>query len=187
MRFTKLAIAFMVAAALPQVAGAQAPANYVGLDLLSFTADSNTVDESLGGVAVKLGRDFTNFFGVEGHVGMSDEEEAAGFRYQIDYFASLFGRFNLHLNNNVSLYAMAGGSYVKTSGSATFPAPVGAVSLVDDDAGLAYGAGVQAFGDEDLSINLGWVRYLHTSDATLDAFNVGLTYYFDWPRIRRRY
>ena len=187
MRLTKLAIPLMVAAALPQVAAAQAPANYLGLDLLSFTADSDGVDESLNGLTFKLGRDFANFFGVEAHVGTSDEEETTGLRYKIDYFASLFGRFNLHFNNNVSVYAMAGGSYVKTSGVATFPAPVGTISLSDDDSGLAYGAGVQAFGDEDLAINLGWVRYLHLSDATLDAFNIGLTYYFDWPRIRRRY
>lgn len=184
---SRLIMLLMFAAALPQVAAAQAPANYFGLDLLSFSSDSDTVDESLGGVAIKLGRDLTNFIGVEAHVGTSDEEEQAGFSYKIDYFASLFGRFNLHLNNNVSLYAIAGGSYVKTSGSATFPAPVGTVSLVDDETGLAYGAGVQAFGDEDLAINLGWVRYLHLSDATLDAFNIGVTYYFDWPRIRRRY
>lgn len=186
MRF-KLIFLLMFATALPQVAAAQAPANYFGLDLLSFSSDTDDVDESLGGVALRLGRDLTNFIGVEAHVGMSDEEEASGFSYKIDYFASLFGRFNLHLNNNVSLYAMAGGSYVKTSGSATFPAPVGTISLADDDVGVAYGAGVQAFGDEDLAINLGWVRYLHLSDATLDAFSIGFTYYFDWPSIRRRY
>lgn len=153
-------------------------ANYIGFDVLQW--DFGGADES-DGAALKIGRDIGNFFAVELHGGYADPVQLNGADlYEVTAFASLFGRFNLHFDF-ITLYALGGYTVAK------FDDYIASAVIDDVETGFAYGGGIMFFFSPNFAANAAYVRYLDNSDFAATSVSAGLTWYFDWPRLRPRY
>jgi hypothetical protein len=149
--------------------------NYVGV----MVASPQYQDESHGdfrgpGLIVRGGRDFFKYFAVEGHLGVFSGDEVDNNSYKIDYMASLFARGNIYLfDDRARAYLMLGGTYF----SADLPR-----FKSENDSSLAYGLGLELYGNSRNALTLEYVRYadsdIHNVDYDINSFSLGYLHRF---------
>jgi hypothetical protein len=111
---------------------------------------------------------------VEGHFGIFSGDTVDDNDYQIDYMASIFARGNLYLfDDRARIYLMQGFTYF----AGDVPRFKG-----EDDVALAFGLGLELYGDERNALTLEAIRYadgdLHNVDYKIDSINLGYLHCF---------
>ena len=96
------------------------------------------------------------------------DDTSDGIEFELENLYGLYGLYHYHLGEIVSIYGALGISRVTLKGSTT-----GASDQESED-GLSYGVGAK------LSMfTLEFMRYLDTTDVTVDAVSLGVQYTFD--------
>jgi len=183
MYYKNLALTLMTML-LPGMTYAESSSNYIGAQIAKF--DSKYSSAEFDGGMMSLGYDLNNYIALEAAAGASQsyEEPVTGNTAQIDYVASAFLRFNVRFNR-VTLYALGG--YSRVGSTATS----GSVSVTDTNSGVSYGFGIDFYGTRDLALSIRRVELFDeekkSGKSQLGASMVGITYYFDTPKIHSRY
>jgi len=152
---------------------------YFGLGIADYSAEGN--DTTADGIFLNFGIDIGNYFAIEAVAANSDRYESTttGDYAEIDYYAALYGRFNLRYDH-LTLYLMAG--YATLSATTSFYG----TDDTYEDSGLTYAAGIDLYGTKNTAISVRYYDYID-EDSHITGINIGLNFYFDVPRINKRY
>ncbi|MES0372537.1 MAG: outer membrane beta-barrel protein, partial [Mariprofundaceae bacterium] len=99
---------------------------YVGAGIGMFTADFNNGFKAKNAVGFYIngGADFNDFIGAELRVGTIGSKKISnaegGGKIKTDYFISYLAKPQFHFTPEASIYALAGATTVKMTGSSTF-------------------------------------------------------------------
>lgn len=188
MRLIRIILPLLLIPMFPSLALAESSPMYIGVNFATF--DSKYSDVELDGGIINLGFDLNNYFAFELSGGASEttNDEATGAKSKVDYVASAFLRFNLRFNR-VTVYALGGYSQVKSTSS------LGSITVEDTSSGGSYGYGIDFYGTRDLALSFRRVEFVDieetsgntTTKTHVGATMVGITYYFDKPKIYSRY
>ena len=158
--------------------------NYLGIHatFMDYQEDDTTGYEfKVEGGALRIGHEFNDYLAIEGQAGLSNSDNDSGIDTSIEYFVGLYARGNLFLfDPRARIYGLVGVTH------AQFTAEVNEdhfrISDSETDTALAYGIGVEVYGNNRNGVNLEYMRYMDGSengvDYTLDAFNIGYIYRF---------
>jgi len=158
--------------------------NYIGVNLATFDSKYHTTEQD--GYMVNLGFDMNNYFAFELAAGTSKTETdpVTNDTSKIDYTASAFLRFNMRFDR-ITVYLLGG--YSQVEGTTTS----GGVNTSTTDEGGSYGYGLDFYGTRDLALSFRRVEFFDNEETTgnrhLGATTIGITYYYDTPKIRSRY
>lgn len=176
MRPFTLAWILIAAAVLPPAAAAdeaRGGRTYFGVSMLNMIYATGGSDHRSTGLVGRLGYDLSRHLAAETHfggsIGAESNADSAIGRAQMDSFYSLFLRLNGYLGTK-RLYGLAGLSY----GQRVLKPP-GALSTTHSGAvSGSLGAGLEIFGNRDISFDLEVVRYFDRGHYSLSALNLGL-------------
>ena len=168
----------------PLTAFAERSPLYMNVNAVVFDSTRNTYEPE--GVSLGFGWDLNNYlsFELDGTTSDTYEDQPSADTYQVDYAASAFLRFNLRFNR-VTLYAMGGYSKIKTTSTA------GALTTIQESDGTSYGYGIDFYGTPDLALSIRRIEFIDIDEpaeqVNIGATMLGITYYYDTPRIHSRY
>jgi hypothetical protein len=139
-----------------------------------YKEDDSNADFRGSGLIARGGREFSRYFAIEGHFGIFSGDTVDDTTYQIDYMTSLFVRGNLFLfDDRARIYLMQGFTYF----TGDVPRFKG-----EDDVALAFGLGLELYGNERNAITFEAMRYadgeLHNVDYKIDSINIGYLHRF---------
>jgi outer membrane immunogenic protein len=144
--------------------------------------DEETTDDTLDLPALtgRVGYDFNQWFGVEGRIGTTfeDDVEFSGITVdvKVPYFVSALAKLGWRSDDmGLGVYGLAGFTHAKFEASTDFG---GAEITVDEsDEGFSFGGGAEYFFDEHNGMNVEFMRYLDSdldgSDYELDHIGIG--------------
>ncbi len=146
------------------------------------TFGTNTsADSDMDGGLVKFGYDLNNWIGFEGHLGSTTtNEDTTNYTAKIDYMAFAGARFNLRYDH-LTVYALAGAGYAQIKETSS------AVNYETTKGGPAYGVGIDFYGSKSTSVSLAYIQYVDSTAIDLSSLQLGVKFYFDKPKIQRRY
>lgn len=186
--YKKFLLVFAIFSGLiPGILSAETSELYIGINAANFDSKYNSYEPE-GGI-VQLGWDMNNWLALEVAAGTSSKysDETTGDSSQVDYVAGAFLRFNIRLDR-ITLYAMGGYSKAKQTSTS------GSVTTIDETSGGSLAYGIDFYGTRDLALSVKRIEFFDIEDqnnpnnnAHLGATLVGITYYYDTPKIRRRY
>lgn len=190
-KHTRMILPLLLVFILPSTVMAESSPMYIGINAATFDAKDSVSKEEIDGGMLNLGFDLNNYlaFEVAGGASKSKDDPATSSSSKINYAASAFIRFNLRFNR-VTVYVLGGYSQVEGTGT------TGTTSITVKEKGGSYGYGIDFYGTRDLALSLRRVELVESDRATgpatttkinTGATMVGITYYFDTPKIRSRY
>lgn len=174
----------LVSLLLPAFAHAENSSNYIGINVATFDSKYSTVEHD--GAMINVGYDLNNYLALEVVAGASEtyQEPATSDTSKINYAASAFLRFNIRLNR-ITLYLLGGYSQVETTST------IGGTSTTTTNESNSYGYGIDFYGTRDLALSVRRVIFFDNEELSgnthLAATMIGITYYFDTPKIHSRY
>ena len=174
----------LVTMLLPGLSLAENSSNYIGVNVATFDSKNSTIEQD--GAMLNLGYDLNNYIALEMAAGASEtyEDPATTDTSKINYAASGFLRFNVRFSR-VTFYVLGGYSKVESSST------TGSTKTTYSDSGSSYGFGIDFYGTRDLALSVRRVEFFDSNEPTgnrhLGATMLGITYYFDTPKIRSRY
>lgn len=158
--------------------------NYIGVNSAAFDSKYDTTEHD--GAMLSLGVDLNNYFALELAAGASSttEDPVTSESSKINYVASAFLRFNMRFNG-ITIYLLSGYSQLESTVNS------GTTSTTTTDSSGSYGYGIDFYGTRDLALSARRVEFFDNEEPTgnrhLGATMIGITYYFDTPKIRSRY
>lgn len=188
MTFKRIILPLLFIYMLPSLVMAESSPMYIGVNFASF--DSKYSDTEFDGGMLNLGFDLNNYvaFELAGGASESTDDPATSTSSKVDYAASAFLRFNLRFDR-VTVYVLGGYSQVESSTKTT------TTSTSFKDSGGSYGYGIDFYGTRDLALSVRRVELIDTESQSasgttkthIGATILGITYYFDKPKIHSRY
>ena len=169
---------------LPSIVLAENSSNYIGVNAATFDSKYSTIEHD--GAMVNFGYDMNNYLALEvaGGTSKTNTDQLTTDTSKINYAASVFLRLNLRFSR-VTVYALAGYSKVESATTS------GTVTTTTTDNSNSYGYGIDFYGTRDLALSFRRVEFFDNEELTgnrhLGATMVGITYYFDTPKIQSRY
>lgn len=151
---------------------ADQPPWYFGLfynDAQFSPADGKKGD--LNNINLKLGYDFSPFWGVEAHGGKDVSGDGGDLEGSGVAYLAVLARGNLPLNR-INIYGLLGPTFV----SADFSDVDGSYT------NLAAGVGVELYGSKNTAVGLEFIQY--GFDDKYKTFGVGIVHHFNWPGFR---
>jgi hypothetical protein len=142
---------------------------YIGLQ---FGVADTSIDDFSGDLdygLLQLGVWANEEASIEFRTGLgTSRESSGGIDYEIESLYGLYGLYHYHLGEMASIYGALGGSRV------TLKTSIAGDSVQEYENGLSYGVGAK------LSVfTLEYLRYLDTTDLTVDTLSLGVQYTFD--------
>lgn len=161
-----------IMALLPQAAFAE-DKTYLGVAMLNSIYRIGGNDHRSTGLVGRLGYDMYKYLAVEtqfgGDIGSQSNVSSDVGQAQISDFYSAFLRFNSRFGTT-RMYALGGITYgTRELGASNSP-----VTIRSSGSNGSYGLGVEAYGNEAVSFQLEWVRYLGNRNYSVDGWNLGL-------------
>jgi len=141
---------------------------YVGIGVGGFSMDFGLDSKTAFGGYVQVGADYGDYIGGELRVGGTSNATSnvilpvvgiVNYKFRVDYFISYLGKIRLPINKGLELYALFGGTSMKTRLS------VNATSHTSSNTGFSFGGGINYNTGEQLSLGFEWLRY--ASDANI--------------------
>ena len=145
-------------------------------------------DIALGGM-LQLGYDFSRYLAVEGHIGLTaendDDFQGARIEKQL-YHTSFVLRANLR-GHDYAFFAFAGQTFLIFDFEVKGVAPD---SDERDESDITYGFGMDLYGTENVALTAKWQRLIQLDgnkakgeeDGEVDVAYIGITYYFGKER-----
>ena len=190
MNYKRIILPLLLVTSVPSTVLAESSPMYLGMNSAKFDIDQPGNKLEYSGGMLNLGLDLNNYFAFEvaGGISKSKDDPTTTTSSKINYAASAFLRFNLRFNR-VTVYALGGYSQVESAST------TGAISTTTKDKGGSYGYGIDFYGTRDLALSFRRVEFVKTETVTgttttenrLGATMIGITYYFDTPKIHSRY
>jgi len=87
------------------------------------------------------------------------------YKFGADYFISYLGKVRLPISAGLELYALLGGTSMKTRFSAN------TTEFTSSNTGFSYGGGINYNVREQLSLGLEWVNYASDANITSSTFS----------------
>ena len=174
LRHTLSSFVFCLGLATSQLASAEIDLTglYCGVIFSNNSYDLKTnsgkVTENWGHVKAKLGTSLTEWIDVEGQLGLTTNSDAG-------HGVATYGVY-LRIGQDLGQYKPYGlvglsGFYLYEDGYDS-----------ESEAGFSYGAGIEIFGNKDLTVTFEYLRMIDKSvdggDLTFDTLGIGFTYYF---------
>lgn len=188
--YVRIILPLLLVFSLPTVVMAESSPMYLGINAATFDATTAGTQTDYDGGMLNLGFDLNNYFAFEvaGGTTKSTDDPVTSTSSSINYTASAFIRFNVRFNR-VTVYALGGYSQVESNSK------TGAISSTTTDKGGSYGYGIDFYGTPDLALSVRRVEFVETETGTgsnkvkhnIGATMLGITYYFDKPKIHSRY
>lgn len=157
--------------------------NYVGIhaSFMDYQEDQTNFEFEVEGGALRVGHEFNNYFAIEAQAGLTNDDDYLGIDTGIEYFVGIYARGNLFLfDPKARIYGLIGVTHAKFTAQLNLDHYSDSVS--DTDTALAYGVGVEIYGNSRNGVNLEYMRYMDGSendiDYTLDSINVGYIHRF---------
>lgn len=143
---------------------------------------ATTAEADMDGGLIKYGYDLNNWLAIEGHLGSTttNVESAPVYSSNIQYMAFAGARFSMRFDH-FTVYGLGGAGYAsikETSSGTDFETNKGT---------LAYGVGLDFYGSKTTSISVAYIQYVDSTEIDLSSLQLGVKFYFDKPRIKRRY
>ncbi|MEN8167648.1 MAG: outer membrane beta-barrel protein [Pseudomonadota bacterium] len=152
--------------------------SYVGvLGSVVDYEDDFGAEYDVEGVALQVGHEFGPYLALEGRVGVTNDDDQGWASFSMDYFAGLYLKGSLFLwDPRAKVYGLVGATHAKL----TFETL--GQSYGDTNTELAYGFGLEFYGNARNGISLEVMRYLDGSeddvDYTVDAVSIGYLHRF---------
>jgi hypothetical protein len=142
---------------------------YIGLQFGVADTSTEGFSDDLDYSLLQLGIWANEEVSVEFRTGLgTSRESSGGIDYEIESLYGLYGLYHYHLGEMASIYGALGGSRV------TLKTSIAGDSVQEYENGLSYGVGAK------LSVfTLEYLRYLDTTDLTVDTLSLGVQYTFD--------
>jgi len=114
---------------------------------------------------------------VEAHLGYTPHartESVSGtdVDVKVRYVAAVFGRYNIVVADKATIYALGG--YAR----AGFRVADATGSAESNKSGVAYGAGIELYGNATTALSAEYVHYFKKDSVTLKAINIGFVHRF---------
>ena len=155
---------------------------YWGMHLGSIKTD---LEEDLHAGMLVFGRDLSNVFSVEAHLGKTNTVDDGAFTASWQYIGAAFARANLRYEK-VNWYLLGGYGTAKAEVKLN-----GQTFSEDTITGPAYGAGVEIFGGPHTALTISYIRYVDDDSGDVQgeikSTNIGFVYHFDWLPDSPRY
>ena len=152
---------------------------YLGVGVGVFNLDAGFGSANAAGFFVDGGADFNQYLGAELRLGTTDKASVSVVGIptdnSIDYFFSYFAKPRFPVNDQLDVYALLGGTILKTK----FSSLGGSVTNTSTD--FSYGAGIQYKATDQLKVGAEWVRYAKDANVNsltfpgLDAYGISAT------------
>jgi len=124
-------------------------------------------DEDLEYGLIRIGAAMSDNMTIEVRSGRgTNDTKVDNVTVEIERIYGLYTSYHFKMSEKVSAYGIAGWS------KATVKASLGNQSQQEDDNGLSYGVGLEAYG-----VNVEWMQYLDTSDLDASAIAIGYNYW----------
>ncbi|KAA0011115.1 porin family protein [Billgrantia pellis] len=137
------------------------PRTYAGADAMFWDLDyDHGEDGDSVGLRLNGGAQFSDYFGVEAHLGTGGSDGPT----ELEYLVGAYAKGILPVSQELRLYGLAGFTEVDFD--------------TDQESGFSYGAGAEFDVAPNLAIGADYMRYLDKSDYTFDAASVGVRYRF---------
>ena len=142
---------------------------YIGLQFGVADTSIDNFSDDLDYSLLQLGIWANEEASIEFRTGVGTSvESSGGIDYEIESLYGLYGLYHYHLGEMASIYGALGASRV------TLKASIPGDSLQEFQNGLSYGVGAK------LSVfTLEYMRYLDTTDISVDTVSLGVQYTFD--------
>lgn len=183
--YNKRIVLTLITLLLPAISLAENnSSNYIGINVATFDSKYSTTEYD-GGM-INFGYDLNNYLALEIAAGASEsnDDPVTSDSSKINYAASAFLRFNMRFNR-VTVYLLGGYSQVESTSTS------GSTSTTTTDSSGSYGYGIDFYGTRDLALSVRRVEFFDNDEPSgkthLGATMVGITYYFDTPKIHSRY
>ena len=156
--------AALLASMMMSTAQAETSKLYYGVGLADGTVDINgNEDQNMGTLTGTAGLELWNLIGVEGALGLaSDDVDSLLSEPQVSYAAAMLrvgfrvGRFGI--------YALGGQAFLDSASTLNF-----------NTSGMAYGMGINLFGNGTTALNF---HYLNLDDGAFSTASIGFQHYF---------
>lgn len=152
---------------------------YVGANIsqINYKEDGISTIKPIA-LSLKLGNQFTKNFALEARIGTGISDDSldvfgTSVKVEVDSFYGIYGKGILPLNDNFSVYGLAG----YTKGELTASAP-GVGSFSESDSDFSFGVGCDYFFAENVAFNFEYARLFSGSDYTVNAPSMGITLKF---------
>ena len=174
------------------VLGLAAPASaetglYGGVQYTFFDANEEGVDDDalLDALGARLGMQASEFLAVELRLGTglgTDDVDIGtmGFRVEreLDYYAGVYARGSVPLNERVSAYAIVGYTHAEFSADLLGANLSFDIDLADSESDISYGVGIDVDASEAITLNFEAMRYMDAGDLKIDGASFGMTFAF---------
>lgn len=124
---------------------------------------SNGGDKSLGTVSATVGLQFLDFFGIELALGSASDQSGSILSEPLVTYQSVMLRLGYRWDR-AAVYVLAGQARLDIDDQ-----------FNNTDAGIAYGFGINLFGNETTALNF---NYMDFDDGAFSTGTIGLQYYF---------
>lgn len=170
---------------------------YLGGNYSQHDYDGGFFDDNLKGGVIRAGFDFTNYFGLEGQIGLTmtesyiavDQGQDVGTSKQRAEHTGIYARFSWRLMN-FNLYGLAGVGYYNRVEKNNAPGySVG--TFETDEVGPSFGVGIDLFGSTRTALSLTWMKLINEGigdgeELNISAMYLGITHYFKPQRTNHR-
>ena len=180
--FSIFSVIVAIVAVTPSTPQAAESHLYFGVDHAEYSWDvrgsaGKFTDSS--SYALRLGYDFNNIIGIEGHFikpGEFPNSAGSSLTQRFEGGASLYLRANMRFERTTA-YLLGGATYLKDSSGS--------------DTGYGYGAGFDFFGTKNAALTLSYISNYNSNsnsiEKNLTMLTLGFTIYLDPPKFNDRY
>ena len=161
---------------------------YINVGYTTFNEGSLGSD-SLQGMSLKIGYDFTDFFAAEAVVGFSlkqsfqNESGTTDADFKISNFEALYARATLPFDR-ARPYLLLGFAHMSTKASGLVNGQE--FSASSSESGFSYGFGIDLYGSERTAFSFQWAKLMDKDTVDVSAMTFSFTHYFELPEFRYR-
>ncbi len=148
---------------------------YIGAGYNFFETESAGLDWDTSTLDLRIGKFFTPNFAVEGRIGIGvSDDTVGGVNNEIDNYIGAFARGQIPINNQFSIYGLAG----IVTGDASASATVGGQNVAWDDTNFAWGIGASFALNRMSSIGAEYMNLYDDDGIEIGGFGINYMHKF---------
>ena len=150
---------------------------YAGVNYFFANYEDDYDIEADSGVAgIKLGVDINDYIGIEMRVGVGVDDDTidvlgVDVKVEVDHAYGLYVRPKFR-QEQVQVYGLLGFTEIE------YEVSVFGLSIEDDETDFSFGAGLEYFFNDNVSVSVEYMQLLDKDDYEVESYNIGFTYYY---------